>query len=476
MSDVLPDSLIHLSDRRPPGNGHGPAFDVREPAPSFPCTDKGNTARILHHFGRDIRYCKAWGKWTIWDGTRHARDEVDQIVELATQALDRIQEEIAEEQDESRRAALVKHAFASQATGRVKAAVELAQSRRGVAVVPEIFDADPWVLNVPNGTVSLRDGTLRAHRREDHLTKLARFPYLPDAACPVWDAFLDRVMDGNQSLISFLKRAAGYTLTGVTSEECLFMLYGTGRNGKSKFMGALKHVLGDYSRTTAPETLMVKREGHIPNDVAALLGSRFVSTTEVEDGARMAESLVKQITGGDEMSARFMRGEYFDFTPTFKIWIAGNHKPVIRGTDIAIWERILLVPFTVTIPVAERDKQLTQKLQAEGAGILRWMVEGCLEWKAEGLNPPPEVHAATEEYRSEMDVLARFLEDCCIERHTAVTPARLLYEAYQQWCRDTGEREWSQQLLGRKLHEHGYEDDRQGQTRVWQGVGLLANE
>lgn len=472
MTDVLPESLIRLSDRRASGNGYRPPdFEVRDSIPAFPLTDPGNAQRMEFWEGRNLLYCPTWGQWLVWDQVRHARDTLNSVMHLATTVADRMYLEVQQEQDEARRAAIAKHAQASQAISRLKAMIELTQSRPGIAVEPELFDADPWLLNVQNGTIDLRNGTLRPHRREDYITKLAPVLYDPHAVSPVWDAFLQRVLP-NPAVVSFVKRAVGYSATGLTVEEILLLLFGTGRNGKSKFLSAIQYTLGDYAQSTLPETLMVKREGHIPNDIAALMGARFVITTEVEDGARMAESLVKRLTGGDMMTARFMRGEYFDFKPTSTIWIAGNHDPVIRGTDLAMWERILKVPFTVTIPAAERDKALSQKLEAESSGILRWIVEGCLEWQQHGLAPPPEVQAATAEYRDEMDILARFIEDCCVEYRTAVTPTGQLYDCYEEWCKDVGERQWSQQLLGRKLHERGHVSDRNGKTRVWQGIGL----
>jgi putative DNA primase/helicase len=207
-------------------------------------------------------------------------------------------------------------------------------------------------------------------------------------------------MDINADLIAFLQRTAGYSLTGETGEECLIFLHRTGRNGKSKLLGALQHVIGEYGQPTRIETLMSRNNSPIPNDIAALKGARFVHTNEVEDGQRFAENLVKQLTGGDRISARFLHAEFFEFQPIFKIWLAANHKPVIRGTDNAIWERIRLIPFSVTIPEGERDLHLAEKLAAEGPGILRWMVDGCRAWQHQGLCPPTEVRQATEDYRS----------------------------------------------------------------------------
>ena len=248
---------------------------------------------------------------------------------------------------------------------------------------------------------------------EHFITKLAPVNFEPDAACPRWLEFLSRIMDGNEQLIDFLQRAVGYALTGETSEQCLFIFYGSGANGKSTFLQTMSYVLGDYSMSTPTETLLVKRRGAIPNDVARLKGARFVIACEADAENRLAESLIKQMTGGDTISARFLHQEWFDFEPTHKVFFGTNHKPVIKGTDYAIWRRIRLVPFEITIPEGERDKNLPEKLKAEADGILAWAVQGCLVWQQQGLGVPEEVKAATDSYREEMDILGEFLKDRC---------------------------------------------------------------
>jgi putative DNA primase/helicase len=254
-------------------------------------------------------------------------------------------------------------------------------------------------------------------------------------------------------------------------------LHGTGANGKSTLLETLSTLLGDYAETTRAETLLIKTyDGGIPNDVAALKGARFVSTSETEEGKRLAEALVKAITGGDTLSARFMRGEFFKFKPSFKLWLASNHKPVIRGTDHAIWDRIRLVPFNVRIPEDEQDKDLPHKLQAELAGILAWAVRGCLDWQHRGLGMPQEIAAATESYRSEMDVLAAFIADCCIMAEGARVTAKDLYGAYRSWCEDAGEKPVSQKALGTRLEEKTFRPGRTKTGRFWIGIGLADRE
>jgi putative DNA primase/helicase len=274
---------------------------------------------------------------------------------------------------------------------------------QGYPVIPEHLDQDPWLFNVENGTIDLKTGELRPHERGALITKLAPVQYDREAECPTWWKFLMRIFNGNLALIEFLQKAVGYALTGSTREQCLFFLHGLGANGKSTLLEIIHTLLGDYAHRTSSETFLIKKSGGIPNDVAALRGARLVGAVEVESGRRLAEVLIKEMTGGDRISARFLHAEWFDFKPEFKIFLAANHKPVIRGTDHAIWRRIHLIPFNVQIPKPEQDRDLPEKLKAELPGILNWALEGCQMWQLYGLEPPAEVQAATQDYREEMD-------------------------------------------------------------------------
>jgi putative DNA primase/helicase len=303
---------------------------------------------------------------------------------------------------------------------------------------------------------------------------MAPVEYDPQAACPMWEAFLDRIMAGNQKLIRYLQKAAGYSLTGDVSEQAFFIPYGSGANGKSVFLTTLLAVLGDYGIQAPPDLLMVKQGERHPTELADLKGARLVVAIESEEGKRLAESLVKQLTGGDKIKARRMREDFWGFDATHKLWLATNHKPIIRGSDYAIWRRIRLIPFNVTIPPEEQDKQLPAKLQQELPGILRWAVEGCLVWQREGLGEPPEVRAATESYRAEMDVIATFLNGCCIVNPLAKAKVKDLYQAYVEWCKENNEYPLSQRVLGTRLLERGFKQRKgaKGQ-RFWLGIGLL---
>jgi putative DNA primase/helicase len=345
-----------------------------------------------------------------------------------------------------------------------------------IPILPDALDADPWLLNVANGTIDLRTGELRAHRREDLLTRLAPVEYDPDAQAPCWAAFLERIFAGDGELIGFLRRAVGYSLTGQTGEQVFFILHGTGANGKSTLLEALGAMLGDYGAKTPTETLLIKRSAGISNDVARLRGARLVTAVEAEDGQRLAESLVKQLTGGDTITARFLYQEAFEFAPTFKLWLATNHKPTIRGTDYAIWRRIRLIPFAVTIPEKEQDRTLPDKLKAELPGILAWAVRGCLEWQREGLGLPEAVKAATAAYQVEQDTLAAWLDACCILSPTATARAGQLYKNYRAWAEENGERPMTGHKFGRTLTERGFDKykDRAGWAYV--GLGVADSE
>ena len=459
----------------PPAAGTGGAG--RPEAPAERLTDLGNAERLVARHGRDLRYCHPWDKWLVWDGRRWAVDDTAEVTRRAADTVRSIYHEAAAQPDPAARRATAAWAQRSEAAARIRAMVGLASALPGIPVLPEALDADPWRLTVANGTVDLRAGTLRPHRRADLATKLAPVAFDPHATAPRWEAFLGRVMGGNLALIEFLQRAVGYSLTGLTSEQVLFLLHGTGANGKSVFVRVLLGLLGDYAQQLATSTLLARRDHAIPNDLAALRGIRLATASETERGNRLAEGLLKQLTGGDRLRARFLRAEFFEFTPTAKLWLATNHRPDLDGADPAIWRRVLLVPFEVTIPEPEQDRQLTSKLAAEASGILRWAVDGCLAWQRHGLAPPAEVRAATEAYRADQASggVASFLEDCCEPDPAAWTPFATLYGAYQAWCHAAGVAEWerlSQKRFAVELTALGYRDERRGHDKTRGRVGL----
>jgi len=434
-------------------------------------TDLGNAERLKDYAGADLRFVWVWDSWMVWDGRRWKRDGGGEIMRRARDTVRALAAMAEALDDEKQRAGLVKHALKTESAGRLQAMVRL-----GACLLGEesgAFDQRPWLLNCRNGTVDLRTGELGPHRRSDLLTKLVPVDFDPISACPRWEAFLLQVMDGSDELVTFLQRAVGYSLTGATVEQVLFLLYGTGANGKSTFTETLRALLGDYATQAEFTTFLARTSDSVRNDIARLVGARFVSASEAEGGRPLAEAVVKQMTGGDIVTARFLFKEFFEFRPDFKVWLAANHKPSVRGTDHGIWRRIRLVPFAVTIPPERRDKRLLEQLRAELPGILAWAVRGCLAWQREGLGIPPEVLAATESYREEMDVLAGFLAEHCISQGGAFVETKELYAAYGTWAEGAGEKKLSKKWLAMRLAERGFTSGRglRG-VRGWRGLRL----
>ncbi|MFN3965566.1 MAG: phage/plasmid primase, P4 family, partial [Silanimonas lenta] len=343
----------------------------------------------------------------------------------------------------------------------------LARTDRRHASTSEEWDADLFALNTPGGVVDLRTGRLRLHDRADRMTKLATAT--PRGDCPRWRAFLADVTGGDAELQAYLQRMVGYCLTGSTAAHALFFLYGTGANGKSVFVNTLATILGDYATSAPMDTFMEARGDRHPTDLAGLRGARFVSSIETEQGRRWNESKVKAITGGDKVSARFMRQDFFEYTPQFKLVIAGNHKPAIRNVDEAMKRRLHLIPFTVTIPPERRDAGLTDKLLAERDGILAWAVEGCLAWQREGLQPPASVVSATAEYFDEEDAVGDFLDEEAQRHPQARVAVADVFQRWQDWAGRRGEYVGTSRWLAQQLANRGFE-----RTRIHGGVKALA--
>ena len=440
-------------------------------------TDLGNSERLVARHGRDLHYCFDFGKWLCWDGVRWAIDRNGDALDKAKDTARAMLAEAATLADREDARKLAAWSFKSQARERLAAALFLAQP--DVSVLPEQLDTRPWLLNVANGTVDLRSGQLRPADRADLLTKSAPVVYDPAAKCEQWLAFLDRIFAGNQEIIRYVQKAAGYSLTGLDTEECFFVLHGTGQNGKSTVVETLSALLGtDYAQQATPDLLMQKKQERHATELAVLRGARLVASVETGQGKRLNEVLIKSMTGGDRIRANFMHQDTFEFRPEFKVWLSTNHKPVITGTDLGIWRRIRLIPFAVKIPDEERDGAFKARLRepAALAGILNWAIQGALLWQREGLKPPQEVSDATQAYREEMDVLAAWISDCCVVNKRAEASAADLYRSYVQWREANGERAETQTSFGLRLTERGFERVKRRNGIFWLGIGLLACE
>jgi P4 family phage/plasmid primase-like protien len=448
-----------------------PAADNSD-EPPFALTDMGNAERLAARFGGTLSYVSELG-YLVWSGKRYERSEAG-AQRLGKECVRSIYAEAARGADEKEREAISQWAIRSESQARIYAMLALAQSEPEIEARASDFDADPLLLNVQNGTLDLRTGELRPHNPADRLTKIAGTLYDPAATCPTWEAFQWRICNGNQNLIDFKRRAYGYTLTGDISEQCLFMPWGSGANGKSTELETWRNVMGDYGQQAEFSAFLARQSETVRNDLARMAGARFIAAIESGEGRRLAEPVIKALTGGDTITARYLYKEYFEFRPAFKLWLATNHKPKITGTDLAIWRRIRLIPYTVTIPEKERNPHLLAKLREELPGILAWAVRGCLEWQREGLGVPDEVRQATDSYRAEQDTLAAFLDECCVILPSACAKSSELYAKYKAWAEAGGEHPDNQRAFGLRLAERGFTADKgTGGARIWRGLDLV---
>lgn len=410
----------------------------------------------------ELRYVSKRGAWFRWDGMRWKLEETLAAFDMA-RALAR---DFANACTESRDKPKI-------ASAKTVAAIErLARADRRHAATIEAWDADPWLLNTPGGIVELRTGATVPHDPARYLTKITAVA--PGGNCPRWHRFLAEITAGNVALQDFLQRVAGYALTGSTREHALFFAYGTGANGKGLFINTVAGVLADYAKTAPMETFTASQTDRHPTDLAGLVGARLVTAQETESGKRWAESRIKMMTGGDAISARFMRQDFFEFVPQFKLLIAGSHKPGLRGVDEAIRRRFYLIPFTVTIPAEQRDKDLFEKLKSEWGGILQWVIEGCLAWQRDGLSPPTVVREATDAYLAAEDAIGQWIEDCCVRDPGYAEEATLLFSCWKTWADHAGEFAASQKRFSQALEDQGFIRDHHSSTRraIFRGLAL----
>lgn len=436
-------------------------------------TDLGNAERFTRMFGDRLKYCHQFGTWLIWDGMRHKIDETEQIMQFAKKAVRSFHEDMKTYAGTPMYEKIQKHAIRSESLSRLRAMLELSQHMLAVHV--NDLDSNNWLLNVQNGTVDLKTGRLLPHDKERMITKLAPIKYDEKADCPQFKKFMQDVFADNPEIIPFMQKYFGYSLTGDTSEQIMAFSYGAmGSNGKSTLMELFMDMLGDYGETAASDTFILKRSEGIPNDIARLRGARFVKISELKQNSKMNEALLKQVTGNDKITARFLRQEYFSYLPTFKLMILTNHKPKLTGDDPALWRRIILVPFLQRFDGERKDKKLPEKLRQEYSGILNWCIKGCLKWQKEGLAPPASVLQATRQYQEESDVINNWMEDCCITAPNIVSKTTDLFNSYEQWCKENAEYiSLPRRTFTNKLVEKGFKPYRTAKARCIIGIGLL---
>lgn len=390
-------------------------------APEY--SEEGLALAFAEQYKSTIRYVAGWVTWMHFDTRRWQRERTlliyDKIRTHCRKAAATVPTDKWQLKNDLNKAS-------------TRGAVEkLCRSDRRFAAHTDQWDADDWVLNTPAGIIDLTTGENLGYDPTRYATKTTSVA--PEGDCPLWLKFLDQVTGDDEELRAYLKRMCGYLLTGSTREQAMFFAYGTGGNGKGTFFGTLGKIMGDYLVESPAETFAERKQDRHPTELARLDGARFVLSQETEQGQYWAEARIKALTGGDVITARFMRGDFFEFRPKFKLCIAGNHKPQLRSVDAAIRRRFNMIPFNVSIPKAEQDQRLGEKLEEEAGGILHWMIEGCLEWQEHGLNPPQSVLAATADYLESEDSLGQWIETCCVtgDQYTSASLASL----FQAWKR-----------------------------------------
>lgn len=416
--------------------------------------DTGNAGRFTDQFGEVVRYSYVRKSWFFYNGKIWVKDQEGKLKSFVDEIVQNMKKEpvyVADGVDEEQaRKNLTKHIkYSRGSNGKTNM---LKESQHLLPIQPETFDRDKHLLNVQNGFLDLHTGQLHDHDKDKFFTKIASIEYTDKIDCPMWEDFLNQIFDGNQDLIQYMQRAIGYSLSGSTEEQMMFILYGNGRNGKSVFLDIITEILGNYTTNIQPQTIMVKQTNNNANsDIARLKGARLVTTTEPNDGVRFDEGLVKQLTGGDKVTARFLYEDEFDFHPEFKLWMATNHKPIIRGTDDGIWRRMAIVPFTVQIPEHQVDKRLKYKLRREMKAILNWAVEGYQDWRRNGLQEPRIITDQRGEYRTEMDAVELFIDECCVRDNGEREKASDLYQIYRSWAKDNGQYLMSSTKFGKEM-------------------------
>jgi putative DNA primase/helicase len=451
------------------------------PAKRYTFDDMGNAERIYDAYGGFIRYSYTDKRWLYYDTRKWCMDttgEIERAAEQAIKALDadepmyaraaELDDEGGDGEGKKLYKAYLAHKKYSRSNRGKKAMLD--ELRHKIPISPMQTDIDGMLLNTPTGILDLREGALRPHDPEAYITKIAHVEYDPTATCPTWERFLGEIFGGDTDLINYVQRAVGYSMTASTVEQCVFFLHGSGSNGKSTFLSIIREMMGDYTVNIQPETIMVKNSpGGANSDIARLKSARLVTTVEPNEGARLNEGLLKQLSGEDPVTARRLYGDEFEFIPQFKLWMATNHRPLIRGTDDGIWRRIKMIPFTVQIPDEKKDKLLAGKLRRELPGIFNWAIDGCQKYQESGLQEPRSVRGSTMEYRKDMDAIQQFINECC--EQSGECPAVSLYSAYSDWAKRNHQYEMNNNVFGRKMSER-YVKQKTRNGAVYIGIKL----
>jgi putative DNA primase/helicase len=442
----------------------------------FHRTDAGNAELLAALFGSKLCYHNTSGRWLIWQQHRFAEDIQNSIIGFAKTAARwraRAVYQLAETEDSKDH---YKWSIRSEHCSRLEAALKLARSEPRISDGGKKWDADPMLLGVQNGVVNLHTGKLRPGRPSDRMLLHSDIAFTPAALCPRWERFLAEIFNNNLEIIDYVQRAIGYCLTGDTSEQVLFLCYGTGANGKSTFLEVLRYIFGTYAYNLPFSAFELKARSAIPNEIAALSGKRFITAIETNESVELNEGRLKALTGSDPITARFLYREFFTFDPTGKFWLAFNHKPRVSDDSPGFWRRVRLIPFTRQFDESKRDSDLLRKLKAEAPGILNWAIAGALSWQKLGLKAPDVIVKASEEYRTDSDPLADFITERCEIGSKAQTTAAALWEEYRKWADTNGDQPLARKAMSQRLEARGFKKGRTGhdRTRVWIGIALKA--
>jgi len=482
LNKAISESSNHYSGKKVEDNYSlvipGITTDESKPKKYYSFDDTGNTERFLDVFGDLSRHSYVNKVWYFYNGKNWEIDNGGVVRKWVDMTVDMLKNEpvIVPEgtsEDDKEKIIEAKAKFVKRSRNNAGKEAMMRELKHNIAVLPNEFDNDDMLLNAQNGYVDLSNGIIYDHDIKKMFTRISNVEYTDKTDCPRWELFLEQVFDNDQELIKYVQKAVGYSLTASTKEQVMFFIYGNGRNGKSVFLDIVSELMGTYGMSMQADSLMVKRGGSSGHneDIARLDGARFVTSSEPNEGVRLDEGLIKQLTGGDPVSASFKGGHVFDYKPQYKLWVATNHKPIIRGNDDGIWRRLPLIPFTVQIPIDKVDKNLPSKLRLELPGILNWAVEGCLMWQREGLTPPETIQKATMDYRKEMDVVGSFIEECCEVGSGLKIGATEIYKVYDKWAREMNEHNFSQTQFGKKMADR-FKKTKSGGKMVYKGITL----
>lgn len=436
-------------------------------------TETGNATLLISTYGDTLRYCPPMNTWFVWNGKRWAQDTTGELYRKA-QSIANTHRETASKlgTGDMNTAKLLRWANTSESLRGIQSMIKLAQKADDICVDTDAFDRNPMLLNVDNGTIDLDSGKFERFNPDDMITITAPVTFVREATSTIWARFLEQVLP-DPTTRDFIQAAVGYSLTGYTREDKLFMLHGSGRNGKTTFLGTILNMLGGYGAQASSKILVAKRDGGPSNELFVLIGKRFVTASETGETHKLDEELIKQITGGDRISINPKYMSQIEFTPTWKTWFSTNHVPIIAGTDTAIWSRIVKIPFSVTLSGSRCDPALKPLLfgsREERSGILNWALEGVEMWKESGLEFSQEIMDSTKFYRASQDLTGQFLAECCQIHPNLMIAKSKLYDVYFNFCRKMNDKPKGKNAFGRDLHERGMKDSRRVNSRYWVGI------